>query len=256
VTPLDGRPGLALSEGLQRSIIEMHVHTNPASSDSMLDPHELITIARERKLTGVNMTEHDKVLERHQREAFRAQYEGFFVNFGMEVSTDLGHMIAVGLNEYLGGIRRAAKLREELDKVGGFLIVAHPFRRLFDPVTAMRTGQKFDLTPEQAAELPVFKLVHGIEVANGANTPQENYYAAEVAKILGIAGTGGSDAHSGTGIGQYTTGFEREVTTPQEFLEELHAGRFEALYRTRSGRFVRFEPGVLEAVEEDEPAAS
>src|SRR5690606_1312256 len=128
-------------------------------------------------LTGVNITEHDQVLEPHQRAAFCEQHPDFFANFGMEVSTDLGHMIAVGLNAYLPGIRRAEKLREELDKVGGYLIVAHPFRRLFDPVTAMRTGVKFEMTPEEAAErLEVFKVVHAIEVANGANTPQENEF--------------------------------------------------------------------------------
>lgn len=227
----------------------MHIHTNPTSSDSMLDPHELIDIAKGIGVTGVNLTEHDKVLEPHQQKAFREQHPDFFVNFGMEVSTDLGHMIAVGLPTYLQGIRKAAKLREELDRLGGYLIVAHPFRRLFDPVTAMRTGEKFELTPEQAAEtMPVFKLVHAIEIGNGANTPQENYFAAEVARILGIPGTGGSDAHSTSGIATFATGFEKHVTTPEEFLEELHAGRFEAIHRTRDeGRWVRLEEGSIEA---------
>lgn len=229
----------------------MHIHTNPASSDSMLDPHELIQIARDIGLAGVNLTEHDKVLEPHQQKAFRDQHPDMFVNFGMEVSTDLGHMIAVGLPAYVGGIRRAAQLRAELDKLGGFLIVAHPFRRLFDPVTAMRTGVKFELTPEQAAEtMPIFKLVHGIEIGNGANTPQENYFAAEVARILGIPTTGGSDAHSTSGIATFATGFENKVTNPDELLQELHAGRFEAVHRTRSGRWVRLEEGSIEAADE------
>lgn len=235
----------------------MHVHTLAGSSDSMLDPHELITVARNNGLTGVNITEHDKVLEPHQRRGFVEMHPDCFVNFGMEVSTDLGHMIAIGLNEYLGGIRRAAQLRAELDKVGGFLIVAHPFRRLFDPVTAMRTGVKFELTPQEAAEqLEVFKIVHGIEVANGANTPRENYFAAEVSRILGMPGTGGSDAHSTSGVGVFATGFERAITTPEEMLTEMHAGRFEAVHRTVGGRWVRFEDGSIEAAQEDSTAAS
>jgi DNA polymerase III alpha subunit (gram-positive type) len=64
---------LELRDGLQRSIIEMHVHTAPTSSDSMLDPHDLIRCAREVTLTGVNLTEHDQVLEPHQQAAFREQ---------------------------------------------------------------------------------------------------------------------------------------------------------------------------------------
>jgi predicted metal-dependent phosphoesterase TrpH len=214
-------------------------------------------VAATNGLTGVNITEHDKVLELHQRRAFVEAHPDGFVNFGMEVSTDLGHMIAIGLNEYLGGIRRAAKLREELDKVGGYLIVAHPFRRLFDPVTAMRTGVKFEMTPEEAAHnLEVFKVVHGIEVANGANTPRENYFAAEVSRILGMPGTGGSDAHSTSGVGVFATGFERPVTSPEALLAELHGARFEAVHRTNRGRWVRFEDGSIEAAQEDSHAAS
>jgi len=235
----------------------MHVHTVAGSSDSMLEPNELVAIGRQIGLAGVNITEHDKVLEPHGRRAFVEAHPGFFVNFGMEVSTDLGHMIAVGLDSYLPGIRRAAKLREELDKVGGFLIVAHPFRRLFDPVTAMRTGVKFEMTAEEAAErLEVFKIVHGIEIANGANTPKENYFAWEVARILGLPGTGGSDAHSTSGIGVFATGFEREIDSAETLLEELHAGRFEAVHRSKAGRWVRFEDGSIEAALEDPAAAS
>jgi hypothetical protein len=230
----------------------MHVHTTMASSDSMLDPHDLVRIAAGNTLTAVNITEHDQVIEPHQQEAFREEHPDFLVNFGMEVSTDMGHMIAVGLRTYLPGIRRAEQLRAELDQLGGFLIVGHPFRRLFDPVTAMRTGEKFELTPEQAAEqLPVFKLVHAIEVANGANTPQENEFALEVARILGLPGTGGSDAHSQTGIGAFATGFEHAIDTPERLLEELHAGHFEAVHRSSAGRWVQFDAGSSDAAKQD-----
>lgn len=232
--------------------MDMHLHTMGASSDSMLDPHELMSIALTNGLTGVNVAEHDQVWEGHRRKQWREQYATPFINFGMEVSTDMGHMLAIGLTEYLPGIRRARDLRAALDKVGGFLIVAHPFRHVFDPVTAMRKGAKpFDLTPEQAAELPVFDIVDAIEVANACNTPRENYFAYEVARIRGMSGTGGSDAHSNTGIGYYATGYPRAITTPETLLEELHAGRFEAVHRTPAKRLVRFEPGSIEAALED-----
>jgi hypothetical protein len=232
--------------------MDVHVHTNPASSDSMLQPDELVELAVDNGLTAISMSEHDFTLESHKQEDFRAQYPDLFINFGMEVSTDLGHMLAFGFPGYLPGIRRLEKLREEADKVGGFIIVAHPFRRLFDPVTAMRTGEKFELTPTEAAEqMEVFKLVHGIEVANGANTPQENYFALEVAQILGIAATGGSDAHSTSGIGTFATAFENEVSSTGELLEELHAGRFEAIHKTKADRWVKFAAGSIEAAEQE-----
>jgi hypothetical protein len=149
-----------------------------------------------------------------------------FINNGMEVSTDMGHMIAVGLKGYVPGIRSCAKLREELDKVGGFLIVAHPFRHFFDPVHYMRQGKKpVFLTLEEACELPVFKLVDAIEVLNGGSMPRENKFALQVARAIGKICTGGSDAHSTSGIGCFTTQFEKEIRTEAELLEELHAGR-------------------------------
>ncbi|MBM4416674.1 MAG: hypothetical protein FJ035_10685 [Chloroflexi bacterium] len=232
-------------------MLDMHLHTMGHSSDSMLKPEELAVIAPAGGLTGYNIADHDQVWERHHQDAYREQFPDVFPNFGMEVSTDHGHMIVVGLESYIPGIRRAVQLRAEVEKRGGFMIVAHPFRHVFDPVTAMRKGGRpFDLTAEQAAELPVFKLVHAIEVANGCNTPRENEFAYEVARILGIGGTGGSDAHSNTGIGYYATGFERAVRTERELLEELHAGRFEAVHRTAQGRLVRFELGSVAATQE------
>ena len=227
----------------------MHLHSVVASSDSTLDPRRLSVLGPEAGLTGANVNEHDKMWDPHQRESFRAERPDFFVNFAMEVSTDLGHMIAVGLPAYIAGIRRAERLREALDEVGGFLIVAHPFRHVFDDVTAMRAGgEPFELTAEQAAELPVFELVDAIEVANGCNTPRENYFAFEVARIRGLPGTGGSDAHSESGIGYFATGFEQAVTGEAELLAELRSGRFEAVLRAPDGGFVRFEPGCVEAV--------
>ncbi len=238
-----------LVETRAASILDMHVHTNPTSPDSLLDPHDLVRIAGENGLTGVNIHEHDRVLERHAIAAFRDERAEAFVNFDMEVSTDLGHMNAVGLTTYLPGIRRAAHLCTELDRVGGFLIVAHPFRHLFEPVTAMRTVKTFDMTPEQAGETkPVIRVVHGIEVANGSNTPQENKFAAAVAELLGLVGTGGSDAHSTSSIGAFSTAFDRTLDSEAALLEELHAGRCAAIHRTRAGRRVRFAAGVTSSV--------
>ena len=48
------------------AVIELHVHTNPDSSDSMLSKEELVTTGKMVGLTGANLAEHDKVLERHQ----------------------------------------------------------------------------------------------------------------------------------------------------------------------------------------------
>jgi hypothetical protein len=145
---------------------------------------------------------------------------------GMEVSTDLGHVLAIGLAEYLPGIRRARELRKALDRVGGFMIAAHPFRRWFDQTTHPGLGKERPDTLATVAELELLQLVDALEVLNGANTQRENAFALEVAAYMGKPGTGGSDAHSRSGVGIYTTVFERDLDTVEEMLDELHAGRF------------------------------
>ncbi|MCH2657478.1 MAG: PHP domain-containing protein [Dehalococcoidia bacterium] len=227
--------------------IDLHVHTTPSSSDSMLKPEELVELVQKNDLTAVSMTEHDFILEPHAQELFRQKHKNLLINFGMEVSTDSGHMLVFGLPSYISGIRRLENLRKAADEHGAFIIIAHPFRRLFDPVTAMRTGEKFDFSPEEAAEkMEVFKYVDAIEVANGSNTPQENYFALEVANILGLSGTGGSDAHSTSGIGTFATIFSKKVQSSSELLEELHKGDFHSAHKNIDGKWVKFVDGSLE----------
>ena len=209
------------------TIIDMHLHTTRGASDSMLNPDDLVAEALRVGLTGVNITEHDRMWEAWDLGPFREKHDRIFVSNGMEVSTDMGHILAVGLRGYESGIRRLARLREVADEQGAFLIVAHPFRHFFDPVHFKREGKEpFALTPEQAAKLPVFQLVHGIEVLNGCNTPRENYFALQVAKILGKPGTGGSDAHSTQGIGYFAAVFDETLESPAQMVEQLHLGRF------------------------------
>jgi predicted metal-dependent phosphoesterase TrpH len=92
------------------TIVDMHVHTVRGAADSSLTPDQLVEVAGSIGLTGVNITEHDRVWEPHLTREFREQ-SGLFVNPGMEVSTDMGHIIALGLTQYMPGIRRATELR-------------------------------------------------------------------------------------------------------------------------------------------------
>jgi predicted metal-dependent phosphoesterase TrpH len=222
-------------------IIDMHLHTTRGASDSGLSPEDLASEAKRRGLTAVHISEHDRLWDRHTLEEYRRQHADLLVCNGMEVSTDMGHILTLGLKEYVGGIRQLATLRRVADEQGAFLIVAHPFRHYFDPVYFRRQGKEpFTLTPEQAAKLPVFQLVDAVEVLNGANTLRENLFALRVAKALGKPGTGGSDAHSTQGIGIFCTVFERGPASQAELLADMHAGRFYAAHGLLQGDLQRF----------------
>ncbi len=222
------------------TIIDMHIHTTRGASDSGLDPNDLAREAKKRGLTAVHITEHDRLWDHYVLQEFRDQYPDLLIANGMEVSTDMGHILALGLKEYVGGIRHCEELRRVADEQGAFLIVAHPFRHFFDPVYFTRQGKEpFTLTPEQAAKLPVFQFVDAIEVLNGANTARENIYALKVAQAIGKPGTGGSDAHSTQGIGTYCVVFEKDIESQEELLAELHAGRFHAGHGLLDGNLQR-----------------
>lgn len=223
------------------TIIDMHLHTTRGASDSGLSPNDLMREARTRGLNAVHISEHDRLWDRHLLAQFRLDNSDLLIANGMEVSTDMGHILTLGLKEYVGGIRQAEMLRRVADEQGAFLIVAHPFRHYFDPVYFRRQGKEpFTLTPEQAARLPVFQIVDAVEVLNGANTLRENFFALRVAQALGKPGTGGSDAHSTQGIGIFCTAFELRCASQEELLAEMHAGRFHASHGLLQGDLQRF----------------
>ena len=209
------------------TILDSHLHTVRGAADSELQPADLLAEARRRGLSGINVSEHDRVWERHDWQAFVAEAPDLFISQGMEVSTDLGHVVVFGIDRYYPGIRSCERLRAVADEIGAFISVAHPFRHFFDPVTFMRKGEPpFAMSPEEAAErMRVFHIVHGVEVGNGANTLRENAFAYRVAEILGLPMTGGSDAHSTSGIGAYATAFPEPLRSREQMIAHLHAGR-------------------------------
>ncbi len=238
-----GRSGAIARRG---TIVDGHMHTILGASDSSLKPEELLAEAERIGLTGINISEHDRVWESNQFERFRAEARerGIFICKGMEVSTDMGHIIAFGMDAYRSGIRSARRFREVADSIGAFITIAHPFRHYFDPVTFRRQGKEpFRMTPAEAAErMPIFQVVHGIEVGNGGNNRRENEFAYRVAQVLGKPMTGGSDAHSTSGIGIYTTVFSETLESERQLLDLLHAGQVTPYTGLNTGAFQPFVP--------------
>ena len=223
--------------------MDMHMHTRMGAYDSALDPDRLAALARDVGLTGVAITEHDRHWERHALRRYRDEQSPLVVHNGMEVTTELGHILAFGLPGLPKRMDRIAELREYASEAGGYLAVAHPFRYWFDPVHFTRRGlPPMEMVPEVLARQPVFEYVDAVEVLNGACSVQENLMALAVANLLGKPGTGGSDCHSEQGIGIACTVFERPAETTESLLAELHAGRFYAAHDLRTGELREFSP--------------
>lgn len=222
------------------SVFDLHVHTVRGSSDSSLTPEELIREAHEIGLDGVCLTEHGGAW---QASDLRRTFEGAGVTVlaGLEVDTEMGHVLAFGLPSRVSGIHRVHELRKAVDRAGGVMISAHPFRHLFN-LPPYDTNLLYDGNPkppetvEEAARHPLFEMVDDVEVANGANIERENAFALEVARHRGFAGTGGSDAHSFHGLGRCATVFDGVVRTEADLIDALKAGAFRPADGLRAGR--------------------
>jgi predicted metal-dependent phosphoesterase TrpH len=221
-------------------IFDLHIHTSWHSADSNLHPVQLIQEAKRLGLNGVVVTEHDKGWDRFMARDLAIEHNFLFLR-GMEVSTDLGHILVYGLEEYVSGIRHAEKLRRIVDDAGGAMVVAHPFRRAF--TADFRHGKESTpLTLEEAMGRPVFDLVHGIEVCNGGSADRENRFAMEVCAALGRTPTGGSDAHSDLGIGCYATQFDHTIRTEADVIAALKQGRCRAVVLERQAAGCTYTP--------------
>ena len=209
------------------TVIDLHVHTSPASPCSSAPVDELIEEAKRIGLDGICLTDHNYVWDPEEVNDLR-QKHGFLILRGNEITTNQGDMVVFGLDKDIKGIIKLEELREEVLNAGGFMVVAHPFRGFL----VFNVGQ-IGLTPEKAMERPLFQLVDAVEVMNSKVTEDENDFAAKVAEGLGLPSTGGSDAHEVPEVGIYTTRFFANIKDEKDLIKALKSGNYEPLaYRS------------------------
>ena len=201
-------------------MIDLHLHTSPASPCSSAEIEHVIQEAQRIGLDGICLTDHNYVWEPARVEALKAKH-GFLILRGNEITTDQGDMVVFGLERDIKGIIRLEDLREEVTDAGGFIIAAHPFRGFL----TFNVGD-IGLTPEKAMERPLFKWVDAVEVLNGKVTEKENRFAARVAAGLRLPTTGGSDAHEVEEVGLYATRFSEPVEDERGLIAALKKGNY------------------------------
>ena len=202
--------------------IDLHIHTSPFSACSYIDPHELVQEAQRMKLDGICLTEHQVVWALGEIDRLAAE-SGIKIFRGNEFTTNQGDVLVFGYYEDIKELMIIQDLRDRVRKAGGFMIAAHPFRGF----KTFGIGQ-LQLTVEQASRRKVFEFVDAVEIGNGKLSEEENDMACKVAEMLGLPGTGGSDAHRVDEIGTWVTEFENDIENERQLVEELHAGRFRA----------------------------
>lgn len=209
-------------------IIDMHVHTNRYSSCSVIDPIDLVHQASNLRLSGIVIVEHYHMWSQEEIEELKRKTNNeLLILRGQEVICSVGHLLVFG---YYGELDENSATEEIVNKVhavGGIVIMAHPFRN----------GNSLGENPQTLQDR--FSCVDGIEVFNANQNRAENEYGRRVWQTLGIAGIGGSDAHSAEMVGRYLTRFENVIKDEDDLIAEIKGGRCEPMVYDAKARFRR-----------------
>jgi hypothetical protein len=192
--------------------IDLHCHSK-YSADNFLEPEELIEQAIKRNLDGVCLTEHHSMIPFWPLERIRIP-EGFYVFRGVEISTDHGHLLVYGLKDDSWNIwsshtyLNASQVIENVHRLGGICVPAHPFRGWDSFGEDIFTMDGFD----------------AIETHNGLDLENMSERATQAARLRNLSSVGGSDCHQKEQVGRAFTEFKNPVHTIDELIEEIKMG--------------------------------
>jgi len=163
-------------------LAELHCHTiysrgSKVFIEGLNRPREMLKAAKKLGVEIIAITDHDTM--RGIKEArYWARKLGLLLIPGEEITTNCGHVLALGINEE---VKRGIDFFEALDVIheqGGVAIAAHPF----------------DFRKEGVGKLAIY--CDAIEAFNAMNLDRfANWRAFRFAKENGMPMVAGSDAH-------------------------------------------------------------
>lgn len=165
-------------------LIDLHCHTK-YSYDCYLEPVDLIQRAKELGLDGICITEHCSYNASHYLFNL-AQSDDFLILRGLEISTNMGHVLAYGVNDDSWNVWPGNTYLDidgvlgNIHEAGGICVPAHPFRGWDSLGDAIFTIEGID----------------ALETHNGSNTVDETRKATRAAAALNLPSIGGSDCHT------------------------------------------------------------
>lgn len=165
-----------------RVVLDPHIHTN-SSPDSSITPNQLLGGLLEAGINAIAITDHD-TMEGYRRIKHNSAFKEFLVIPGIEVTTEAGDIIILGLEDP-PMFRNATMLVESAHRAGGVVLAPHPFDSLRSSIGSLCAKLGVDF----------------IEVVNGRCNTDVNREAKDFANALGLPAIGGSDAHEKSEIG-------------------------------------------------------
>lgn len=197
--------------------LDLHVHSR-ASPDSRLTLEAIAEQVGLAGLQGFALTDHQSVAGHGALLRLAERYPRSVFVPGVEVSAREGHALVYGVDAVPRRGIPLAELAEWCEARRGVLVLAHPLRWVHG--AGRRAAERARL--------------QGLETRNGRTAEMANATAELIAARRGLGATGGSDAHERSSVGRAVTELPEEVTSVEEVLEQLRAGRGTAVGRSLS----------------------
>ncbi|RNJ26503.1 PHP domain-containing protein [Halosegnis longus] len=211
---------------------ELHCHSS-LSYDGR-DPVEMLLAQAEAVgLDVLAVTDHDEI-DASLAAAERAEEYGLVGIPGMEVTSEAGHVLALGIEELIPPGLSFVETLDRIREQGGIAVVPHPFQR-------SRHGVAPHISEETLAS------ADAIEVYNSRLfTGRSNRTAETFATSRNLPMTAGSDAHIAEMVGQAVTEIDADERTSEAVLDAIRAGRTSVVGRRTPWRISvkQFSGGV------------
>ncbi len=193
--------------------VDLHTHTYPASTCSRISHRDYIAWCGERQVEAVALTNHGDVTDNRKLEGALAA-EGVLLVHGVEVSTMLGDLVVFSPDlDYLATFKdvQEAPSPESLPEDAAVVWV-HP------GAGGGRSGAPYYVGLERLAG----PIIDAVEIYNGSWLEERYVRAAEqIADQLGLARTGGSDAHEPDQLMACYTEFPGPIRSTADVVDAL-----------------------------------
>lgn len=202
--------------------IDLHVHTSERSGCGKSTEAEMIAAAKAAGLDAIVLSDHGRLPPPFHLVELNRLHHPFRIFPGIEINCQDEHIVVVGLDE--SALEREdwswEALHRFVERAGGFLFVAHPFR-YHDYLNV-----DVDALPPGGAE------------ANSSNMGEvDERRLDDFFERTGLPALCNSDAHSAEYVGLYHNTLERPAADSIDLVRMLKAGRFSCRrMETRMGK--------------------
>jgi predicted metal-dependent phosphoesterase TrpH len=191
--------------------VELHAHSD-RSYDGRDPVERLLERAESVGLDALAVTDHDAIDASLEAVELAPDY-GLVGIPGMEVTSDAGHVLALGVRELVPEGLSFGETLDRIRELGGVAVVPHPFQ-------TSRSGVLANITEDELAEADAIEIYNSRLLTGRANRRAERF-----ARRRGLPMTAGSDAHIAEMVGQAVTHLDTDERSVEAILAAIREGR-------------------------------